>query len=88
MTLLLLLWLICHGSALVGIWLERRSHRLVIVLEVEGNATENEAERAADAIVDAFEDAGLRKPKLIVARHARITALAPGQSEPDTGRKA
>lgn len=85
---MLLHWLICLGAVLFGIWLERRSHRLVIVLEVDGNASDDEAERAADAIVDAFEDAGLRKPKLIIARNARIKALAPGQSGPDPGRKA
>ncbi|MDC7808778.1 hypothetical protein [Sphingomonas koreensis] len=85
---LLILLAILAGAILFGIWLERRGQRQVLILEVPSGATLEHAEEVADAIVDAFEDAGLRKPKIIVARNARITALAPGQSGPDTGRKA
>lgn len=85
---LLILLAILTGAILFGIWLERRGQRQVLILEVPSGAPLQHAEDVADAIVDAFEDAGLRKPKLIIARDAHITALAPSQSGPDTGLKA
>lgn len=79
---LLILLAILTGAILFGIWIERRGRRLVLIVELDLGATDQEAEVAADSIVDAFEDAGLRKPKLIIARGARITPAAPGTPTP------
>lgn len=70
---LLILFAILAGAILFGTWLERRSQRRVLIVELDIATTDEGVERAADAIVDAFEDAGFRKPKLIIARGARIT---------------
>ncbi|MCA1199126.1 hypothetical protein K9B35_14205 [Sphingomonas sp. R647] len=70
---LLILFAILAGAILFGTWLERRSQRRVLIVELSEKVTDHDAEAVADAIVDAFEDAGLRKPQLIIARGAHIT---------------
>ncbi len=76
---LVILFAILAGAILFGTWLERRSQRQVLIVELNEKANDHDAEAVADAIVDAFEDAGIRKPQLIIARGARIT-LATGRT--------